>query len=85
MTKPVIEHSEDRLRGSTMAHLKQAITAVRSMPSTLQCANCRGTATHLIDTRNTPRAVCSGCAKTWNAMSPLQRAQSRNDFARRSR
>jgi len=79
--KPIVERSDDLRRGD-MPHLRKAIEQLSGLRS-VNCARCRTErATHLIAAMRSPKAVCSRCASTWAALSPLER---RGDLLRMSR
>jgi len=77
-----LEWSDDLKRGER-PEIRAAIAAVRTaLVPRNPCQRCRNrAATHLID--QCKRAVCASCADIWRSMTPLERAQSRIDFARR--
>ena len=77
-----LEWSDDLRRGER-PEIRAAIDRLKAtvIPYT-SCVRCRTrAATHLIDHRK--RGVCGGCADVWRSLSPVQRMQARNDFARR--
>jgi len=77
-----LERSDDRRRGE-MLHIRKSLEHVAGLGPHQKCAHCSRTATHVIDARRTPRAVCEDCAGRWRGLSPIQRHQARNDWARR--
>jgi hypothetical protein len=78
------ERSDDRAR-ATMPHVRAAIAQLASLRNgTFRCARCRTrAATHVIDSTQTPQAVCEGCAGEWRTLSPRQRDEARLEFERR--
>lgn len=77
----ILERSDDPARGS-MPHLARTISQVRGLATATPCGRCGQRASHLIDTRNTPRAVCGGCARLWSRLTVEQRGAKRAEFAR---
>lgn len=82
MKKLPVEFSEDRRRGE-MPHIRRAVEALERVSQTT-CADCRTrSATHLVNVRSTPLALCAHCADGWRSMSPLMRRQAGAEWSRR--
>ena len=78
-TRPPLEYSEDRQRGS-MSHIRQSIAALGTLDRCVRHAH--RPATHALPIRERRVGICAACAQEYASLSPLERRRGRLEFTR---